>query len=365
MQCPKCLKEQSSATQCDFCGIVFEKYQNRVGEGRIHTPPPGEKSSKGYNVLIGGVIAGVIFIAVLIWFFASSKTRATHLMPWKNSNAPNSENKATTDSGSIRNKLLVSFPPKNVIEEARNATVYIETDWGTSGSGFFIDGNCHLVTNAHVVKVDQDNLDRATQVRDEMKSRIAEENKYLKQQKESPEYYRNTVYRQSVEENEKLHQAHIDKYERVNELLNNVGSGSPGQIKVTLVDGTELPVLSIQLSTKTDLALLTVGGSGSPYIKTYDTKKLVLSQKLYTVGNPQGLRFTVTSGIFSGWQDFNGIKVLQTDAAINPGNSGGPLLSEDGKVIGINSAILSSSQGIGFALPIDYVLEEFAGYINK
>jgi len=82
------------------------------------------------------------------------------------------------------------------------------------------------------------------------------------------------------------------------------------------------------------------------------------------VGNPSGLKFTVTSGIFSGWQDINGVKVLQTDAAINPGNSGGPLLSEDGKVVGVNTAILKSAQGIGFALPINYVSEEFAGYIN-
>jgi S1-C subfamily serine protease len=90
-----------------------------------------------------------------------------------------------------------------------------------------------------------------------------------------------------------------------------------------------------------------------------------MSQKLFTVGNPQGLRFTVTSGIFSGWQNINNVKTIQTDAPINPGNSGGPLLNENGKVIGVNTAILNNSQGIGFALPIDYVFSDFKSTVNR
>jgi hypothetical protein len=215
------------------------------------------------------------------------------------------------------------------------------------------------------VKVDQEDIRKASATRDEMKSLIEEEKNYLKQLKERPEYYGSSAYRKEVDEKEKVIQAHLEKYDQVNDLINKAGSGSTDQIKVTLIDGTELPVQSIQYSAKYDLALLTVGGTDSPFIKAYDTKKLVQSEKLYTVGNPKGLRFSVTSGIFSGWQNINGVRVLQTDASINPGNSGGPLLSEDGRVIGVNTAILGSSQGIGFALPIDYVMEEFAGYVNK
>jgi len=367
MQCPKCLKEQSSTIQCDFCGIIFEKYKNAKKEGGQRVPLPEKKTSKRTNVLVWGVIAAVIVIGVLVWSFFPRTTKSTRLNNRDVAGSAKEGNPDTTapaDPGGIKSKLLTSFPPKNAIEEARNATVYIETGWGTAGSGFFIDGNCHIVTNAHVVRISQDAIDRAIIRRDQIKTQIAEDAKYLKQLHESPQYYGNSRFRKEVEEQEKVHQDNKETYERICALINKVGSGAPDQIKVTLVDGTELPVLSVQLSSKNDLALLTVGGSDSPFIKTSDPGKLMQSQKLYTVGNPEGLKFTVTSGIFSGWQTINGVRALQTDASINPGNSGGPLLTEDGRVIGINTAILSSAQGIGFALPIDSVYEDFAGYIK-
>jgi len=367
MKCPKCLKEQLSTTQCDFCGIIFEKYENAMKEEGQRAPLPEKKFSKRTNVKVWGAIAGVIVCCVLVWSFFPGKTKSTRLSNKDvagSAKEGNQDNMVRADPGGIKSKLLASLPPKNAIEEARNATVYIETEWGTAGSGFFIDGNCHIVTNAHVVRLSQDVIERASRTRDEMKANIADEANYLKQLKESPRYYSDSAFRKRVEEGEKEHQAHIDKYEKVSALISKTDSGAPDQIKVTLADGTELPVLSLQLSSKNDLALLTVGGSDSPFIKTSDPAKLMQSQKLYTVGNPEGLRFTVTSGIFSGWQNINGVRVLQTDASINPGNSGGPLLTEDGRVIGINTAILSSAHGIGFALPIDSVSEDFAGYIK-
>jgi S1-C subfamily serine protease len=74
------------------------------------------------------------------------------------------------------------------------------------------------------------------------------------------------------------------------------------------------------------------------------------------------LRFTVTAGIFSGYrqQESDGQIYLQTDAAINPGNSGGPLIDEHGYARGVNTMILRDTQGIGFAIPIEKVFEEFS-----
>src|SRR6185436_16721000 len=88
---------------------------------------------------------------------------------------------------------------------------------------------------------------------------------------------------------------------------------------------------------------------------------LMIGETTIAIGSPFGLAKTVTSGVVSAvgrsfkangrtYNDF-----IQTDAAINPGNSGGPLLNVDGDVIGINTAIFSGAQGIGFAIPADKV----------
>ena len=94
-----------------------------MGEGEIHVPPPKEEPSKGYKGLVWGAVACVACIVVLAWFFAPSKNRANHWRPLRSSDSSRTENKGNTDSGGIRNKLLASFPPKNKVEEARNATV--------------------------------------------------------------------------------------------------------------------------------------------------------------------------------------------------------------------------------------------------
>eukprot|EP00468_Gymnochlora_sp_CCMP2014_P000779 CAMPEP_0167740938 /NCGR_PEP_ID=MMETSP0110_2-20121227/573_1 /TAXON_ID=629695 /ORGANISM="Gymnochlora sp., Strain CCMP2014" /LENGTH=379 /DNA_ID=CAMNT_0007624923 /DNA_START=325 /DNA_END=1463 /DNA_ORIENTATION=+ len=97
-----------------------------------------------------------------------------------------------------------------------------------------------------------------------------------------------------------------------------------------------------------------------------DSKNLHVGQSVYAIGNPFGLDHTLTRGIISGLtRDMQSpgtgrfiTDIIQTDAAINPGNSGGPLLDSEGKIIGVNTALLSPSgafAGVGFALPIDMV----------
>ena len=95
-----------------------------------------------------------------------------------------------------------------------------------------------------------------------------------------------------------------------------------------------------------------------------NTGLVYFGARYYDPDNSRGLKFTVTSGIFSGWQTIKGVKVLQTDALINPGNSGGPLLNDNGEVVGINTARMTSSEGIGFALPIDMAFSEFGDYLR-
>ena len=368
MQCPKCLKEQSSQTECIYCGIIFEKYHKqtpRIDRDRLQ-PPEKEKPR---SWLWYGV-AGVVTVAAIAYYAAHvTESKTPHAATENDLNAPativNTDADGNSDMGSIKNKLLANYPPKNSVEQARNATVYLETSWGSSGSGFFVDDRCHIVTNSHVVKVDDEALRKATALRDEFKKAIEKEQNYISQVKHRENFSIDMAAREDVKEREANLAVQIAKYDKISALIDNVSSGSSANIKVFLIDGSELPVLSVQHSANYDLALLSASCNDSPFILKSATDGLAMSQKLFTVGNPQGLRFTVTSGIFSGWQNINNVKTIQTDAPINPGNSGGPLLNENGKVIGVNTAILNNSQGIGFALPIDYVFSEFKSTVNR
>jgi S1-C subfamily serine protease len=120
-----------------------------------------------------------------------------------------------------------------------------------------------------------------------------------------------------------------------------------------------------------DIAILKIEAVNLPFIKLGDASKLQLGQSLIAVGNALGIfRNTVSVGIVSGLsrsimtqtnskyppQEMRGL--IQTDAAINPGNSGGPLINENGEAVGINSAIVSGAQNIGFAIPINSAIRD-------
>jgi serine protease Do len=107
---------------------------------------------------------------------------------------------------------------------------------------------------------------------------------------------------------------------------------------------------------ETDLALLKIEASNRlPFLTFGDSDRLQVGEWVVAIGNPFGLDHTVTAGIISAKGRVIGAgpydNFLQTDASINPGNSGGPLLDMKGRVIGINTAIVASGQGIGFAIP--------------
>lgn len=131
------------------------------------------------------------------------------------------------------------------------------------------------------------------------------------------------------------------------------------EIKVKLSDKREFRGKVIGTDPKTDLAVIKIEAHDLPVLKLGDSDRLKVGETILAVGNPFGLNQTVTSGIVSAvgradvgiadYEDF-----IQTDAAINPGNSGGALVNIYGELIGINTAIFSTSggyQGIGFAIP--------------
>ncbi len=137
------------------------------------------------------------------------------------------------------------------------------------------------------------------------------------------------------------------------------------EIRVVLADRREFDAKLVTQDERYDLALLRIDGSGEkfPFLEMRDSDSIEVGDVVLAIGNPFGLNQTVTSGIISALaRSAGGVNdssfFIQTDAAINPGNSGGALVSLDGRLIGINTAIYSQtggSVGIGFATPSNIV----------
>jgi len=142
-----------------------------------------------------------------------------------------------------------------------------------------------------------------------------------------------------------------------NHVIENVDA-----VSVRLKDGRVFEAEIVGADSKTDVAILKIDGEGLPTLPLADSEQARVGDIVFAVGNPLRVGQTVTQGIVSatnrtslsliegeGYENF-----LQTDASINPGNSGGPLVDAEGRILGINTAILSQSGGsigIGFAIP--------------
>jgi serine protease Do len=135
-------------------------------------------------------------------------------------------------------------------------------------------------------------------------------------------------------------------------------------VKVRLADETEYVVEVVGVDPDTDVALMKIhDGPRLPAVVLGDSAAVKVGEYVVAIGNPLGLNHSVTAGIVSALGRKNlsvegrdlSAEFIQTDAPINPGNSGGPLISLNGRVIGINTAINRQGQGISFAIPINQV----------
>ncbi|HOW45102.1 MAG TPA: Do family serine endopeptidase [Candidatus Aminicenantes bacterium] len=155
-------------------------------------------------------------------------------------------------------------------------------------------------------------------------------------------------------------------------LTNNHVVQDAVKVKILDIDKKEYTAKIIGTDPKTDLALLKIGAQDVPFIPLGDSNAIEVGEWVLAIGNPFNQDLTVTSGIISAkgrqlgmaqYEDF-----LQTDAAINMGNSGGPLINMRGEAIGINSTILTPSQGsigIGFAIPTNMAKKVVADLKTK
>jgi S1-C subfamily serine protease len=152
----------------------------------------------------------------------------------------------------------------------------------------------------------------------------------------------------------------------------HVVSDTSAKYRVITADNRSFDVQRIYRDPNNDLAIIKISASGLPTVELGDSDKLQVGQFAIAIGTALGeFRSTVTTGVISGLgrgitagSPFEGAEklenVIQTSAAINPGNSGGPLLNSSGQVVGVNVAVASEAQNIGFALPINVVKESLS-----
>ncbi|NGM82996.1 trypsin-like serine protease [Paenibacillus sp. 7124] len=161
-------------------------------------------------------------------------------------------------------------------------------------------------------------------------------------------------------------------YDKAGYILTNQHVIDNADVIQVTVDGNSKPYEAKLLgsSKDLDLAVLKIEGDNNfPTVPLGDSDASKVGSEVVAIGNPQGFDHTVTAGVLSAKgrsidineEDGSGTRnysnLLQTDASINPGNSGGPLLNADGQVIGMNVAVSTDSQGIGFAIPVNRIKE--------
>lgn len=375
MICPKCSHEQDDTTRCAACGIYFAKFR---AVAKPATPSRSRAAPAEPRIGLGAIAGTAVFTALLVFAFMRGRSApAPVAAPQPPSAAVEfARQPAAVNNMSTRAAPVAVVPAtaavvsgaRNPIEAARNATVFIKTSWGL-GSGFIVDAGCHVITNRHVVESDGKRVANEVIGDPAMQGKMDQARQRLQVAIYQAQQYRRAI---ANKPGTNLEQVDLDlRIKQMQDQLANlqgrvsdairkeVTNSAQGGFSARLVDGREFTELHAQFASNSDLAVFQLPTRDCPYIPPGHSGDLAVGDKLYTVGNPSGLAYTVTSGVFSGERGQGIERMLQTDAPINPGNSGGPLITPDGQVVGINTSVARGLQGIGFAIPIETAFAEF------
>ncbi len=374
-KCPKCGSTILNETECEKCGIVFEKYlraeaRNRGRKNKVKTSPadsPNRSALIMACIIIISIVAALIYLGEGKHFFSK---------PGKSANTPAvsdvSKNRLTSDEklnalSMAKNEPSPGREPSgDPIQNALKATVTVRTPWGGTGSGFFINEHS-VITNKHVIKLDDASFEtfktRVEKNRRMINLQIDKINEWKKKMEDIPEGSDRTQWEIFIRDREQEVDRVLPLQKKNEEELSSlIYQRSSQNIKIVMSDGKEYNVDRFISSPDHDLALLKVDSVYAQALKRSTKERLKQGQAVYAIGSPLGLDNTVTSGFFSAYRKLPGHSeiYLQVDAAINPGNSGGPLIDKQGNVLGVNTLGVRQAKGIGFAIPIEVVFEAFS-----
>jgi S1-C subfamily serine protease len=138
------------------------------------------------------------------------------------------------------------------------------------------------------------------------------------------------------------------------------------RVRVSSADGSVSNAQVVAEDRELDLAVLKLATPRQTHAKVAPVSELEMGDPVFAMGSPRKMGFSLTSGIVSyAGRRYSNVYYVQTDIPTNGGSSGGPVLDEQGRVVGISSFILRDSQGLAFALPIDYAYRRFQGYFAE
>ena len=378
MECPKCRHLQEATDKCESCGVYFSKLSSRPAATQSARRDKPRDTPEDARFGAGPIVVTAVVTGLLVFGFMRGRdkeptstdprrvTERVILVEGPMAALPNQT--APAMPASVQSKSDNPSESGRPLEAARDATVLIETPLGL-GTGFIISEQCHVITNRHVVEMDAAQVaegvvrDRDTQrelreAESRLRYSIAAAEQRLRAIRNQPaSNLEQATLERKIEEMRKV-LADPEKYLK-NYIVKAVDEAVRDGFSATLPDGSRYDSLDAKLADNADLALFRLPAKFCTHIRPGRSADLAYGQRLYTIGNPSGMTYTLTSGVYSGERVDGDLRLLQTDAPINPGNSGGPLITEDGRVIGVNTMVLQGTQGIGFALPIEAVFDAF------